>query len=668
VTTLALEPTIPPKEDDSHILEIGIAISAAFLAYLMIARPLLKKYQAREVKEKDPGLFDSLRGVWMALALPVAKQIFTTPLRWDQAETLAIAYATELGEYVNQTSVEALVKGYTAQVNAGWGEGLAWDRATQGFGLDPTQMRTYITGLMKKESGWNDIAVPPQAQAALDKAILVRADRLGQNESYKAVQVGKNMIWMAMEASGDLPSGTLKKWVTAQDERVCPVCGPLDQVTVALHHKFSSPTGNEKFYAPGVHPRCRCRIEIVYPPMDDVVKNMPGDPYDRNEDGEFASVELRHQEQNVDVVLNPMPRQILKPMKALHADVELKPMFNLRPMKRHVLQAFTQEEIQVANEVQTSLEEEINRNKRRQTRLHEDGVLYIPGSVQGGGISQFDARTMATPETHNAAVGQPLTFPTEQTGVLATTGTDAFRYALSVELKAAFARADAETAKAESGKRGRAVQSQIAPGVDVPNCNEFRESLSGLTNNQLLALMRIGLERSDPLLAMSLIEHSGEGTTPDEIIQYYDNRGDSNLTASAMVRALSSENRANLEPHSDLPWSHVFEEAWTIHNQGEEAKRRAFRDAGADLVQPVIPVVFRMANGWYGTPQGYNGAKASGSYLIGRIRNISVPYGTSHPRVDLVQHITVVDLLPSSVPAEQVRQRDWNFYDPDRSD
>jgi len=49
-----------------------------------------------------------------------------------------------------------------------------------------------------------------------------------------------------------------KEWNTANDELVCPICGPLDGKQVKLDGEF---TGG--FAAPPAHPRCRCWITPV---------------------------------------------------------------------------------------------------------------------------------------------------------------------------------------------------------------------------------------------------------------------------------------------------------------------------------------------------------------------------------------------------------------------
>lgn len=49
-----------------------------------------------------------------------------------------------------------------------------------------------------------------------------------------------------------------KQWLSARDERVCPVCGPLDREVVALHEAFSG-----GMLAPPAHPNCLPGTEQV---------------------------------------------------------------------------------------------------------------------------------------------------------------------------------------------------------------------------------------------------------------------------------------------------------------------------------------------------------------------------------------------------------------------
>lgn len=286
-------------DDESHIVEIGVGLAAAYLAYRWWVKGRLAEHRPGTPEESRSAANLALRGareVWDRLARPAVLSAYTAAggnaIAYPVVERMAQAYVNELGDYVDATSVDALVEGFTAQISNGWGDGIAWMRASEGYGLDGRQMRSYLSGLMAQDkTKYTGEPIPPGAIKKIDTAVLQRADRIGMNESRKAVQMGKNMVWLAMAAQGDLPPGTMKKWVTAEDERVCVVCGPLDQVTIPLHQQFES--AGQKFYAPVVHPNCRCNLEIVYPPLDVVKKDVAGDPYTRNRNGEFAVREER---------------------------------------------------------------------------------------------------------------------------------------------------------------------------------------------------------------------------------------------------------------------------------------------------------------------------------------------------------------------------------------
>jgi hypothetical protein len=285
------------------LAKIAVVLAAAVVTVGYLVKHHMDQEQPpprtqEEIRKSSAKIWSKVFPAWMRIAVPAITEAYaigsTGNLTYAELEVLATDYAKELGDYVHQTSVSAIMEGFVAQVNAGWNDAIAWDRAKSAYGLDPQQMKSYLTSLMAQDKGkYITDPIPTASKAIIQQGVLNRADRLGANEAFKASQVGKNVVWMTMAANGDLPAGTRKQWNTAEDERVCAVCGPLDGRVIPLHWKFSTETG-EKFYAPGVHPNCRCELSLVYPEFDDIVKNMPGDPYDRDHDGQFSSKESRN--------------------------------------------------------------------------------------------------------------------------------------------------------------------------------------------------------------------------------------------------------------------------------------------------------------------------------------------------------------------------------------
>ncbi len=296
------EPT-PPLAQDRTLLKVAVGIAGAVVLLRMLMKSGLLKESPKtpeEVQASANRVYKRVFPFWMQAVVPAIAQAYklgsTSEVSYDELQKLAEDYATELGDYVHQSSVEALLDGFNAQMNGGWSERLAWVRAANGYGLDKPQMKSYIKGVTGTKVDYETMPVPAAAQAAVDRAFLWRADRLGQNEAFKASQVGRNLVWLSLEASNQLPLGCKKRWVTAEDERVCKICGPLDQVALPLADRFESE--GLHFYAPGVHPNCRCEIELVYPDESDeysinVSKARGGDPYDRDRRGRFSVNESR---------------------------------------------------------------------------------------------------------------------------------------------------------------------------------------------------------------------------------------------------------------------------------------------------------------------------------------------------------------------------------------
>lgn len=308
-------PVAPRVEDSPDFAKIALGVAAALVVLRLLVRSELFKEDVRTQEDIDAAarrIYKKVFPAWMHVSVPAIAQAYrlgaTESVSYAELEKMATAYAEELGDYIHESSILAVTDGFNAQVNAGWSERLAWQRAREAYGLDTQQMRSYVKGLMAKDKdSYVTEPIPASSRAAVDRLFLVRADKLGTNEAFRATQLGRNLVWLSLQASGQIPDGTMKRWVTADDERVCPVCGPLHMVEVPLHRRFTS--GGRHFYAPGVHPNCRCTLEIVYPEDDlqvNVAKAMPGDPYNRDAEGQFARKEER--------VAKPLARGLAKPL------------------------------------------------------------------------------------------------------------------------------------------------------------------------------------------------------------------------------------------------------------------------------------------------------------------------------------------------------------------
>lgn len=93
-----------------------------------------------------------------------------------------------------------------------------------------------------------------------------RAARILDNEDTVAQNFGRQILFMNAVAKGYLPADTQKVWLTAVDERVCPVCAPMDSVAVNIDEPFlvRSHRGlvhhDTKLWVPPAHTNCRCTV------------------------------------------------------------------------------------------------------------------------------------------------------------------------------------------------------------------------------------------------------------------------------------------------------------------------------------------------------------------------------------------------------------------------
>lgn len=90
------------------------------------------------------------------------------------------------------------------------------------------------------------------------RLIRQRAVRIARTETIAASNAGRYLSWIEAEAQGLLGSTSVKRWITAIDERTCPICAPLNNKEVPYKTNFS--TGE---LMPPVHPNCRCSAVII---------------------------------------------------------------------------------------------------------------------------------------------------------------------------------------------------------------------------------------------------------------------------------------------------------------------------------------------------------------------------------------------------------------------
>jgi len=94
------------------------------------------------------------------------------------------------------------------------------------------------------------------------KLLTYRARNIARTETLNARNQAQIDSWQEGVKQGEIPPTATKTWITAPDERRCPICSYLQGQKVSLHQSFIGPSG-EKYRRPVAHPSCRCAMGLT---------------------------------------------------------------------------------------------------------------------------------------------------------------------------------------------------------------------------------------------------------------------------------------------------------------------------------------------------------------------------------------------------------------------
>ena len=167
-------------------------------------------------------------------------------------------YSGELASQINTVSNKAFKEGLQAATHKGWSKAQAWERIANAWGLDTQQMRAWVTAYPEEATGYITESLPETAKRMLDDFLGIRGERIGEHESRTILNLGEQANWSKLVEEGKVSKYAVKTFVTAEDELVCPECGPLNGISVPLSSTFSG------FYMPPLHINCRCDVTVSF--------------------------------------------------------------------------------------------------------------------------------------------------------------------------------------------------------------------------------------------------------------------------------------------------------------------------------------------------------------------------------------------------------------------
>lgn len=119
----------------------------------------------------------------------------------------------------------------------------SWKYKVPKKGLDRTVLSTFMTRLA-------------------DRQVRERAKVIATDQTMTATNQGQLQAWEQAKKQGVLDDSMGREWITAPDERRCPICGAAEGQIVGLNEAFVL-VGGGSVMTPPAHPRCRCTQGLV---------------------------------------------------------------------------------------------------------------------------------------------------------------------------------------------------------------------------------------------------------------------------------------------------------------------------------------------------------------------------------------------------------------------
>lgn len=97
-----------------------------------------------------------------------------------------------------------------------------------------------------------------------NRALRQRAELIARTESMTASNRGQQLMWQEARDRGLVDTDRVQRqWLITPDERLCPICRPMENQRTGLDEPFRLESG-ALLMAPPAHPRCRCTMRLVW--------------------------------------------------------------------------------------------------------------------------------------------------------------------------------------------------------------------------------------------------------------------------------------------------------------------------------------------------------------------------------------------------------------------
>lgn len=253
----------------------------------------------------DAALTDAIGTAAFEAATTFADVRGTFDLLNPEAVNFARARAAEQVSGITENTRLALRQIVTDAVEQGTDVRTLARRVRSHLGLTPQQagaVERYRATLVK--NGTAPGRAERMASIQADRFLDARATTIARTESIRAANAGQQLLYDGYQRKGILPRWALKEWITAKDERTCPVCRPMDGQQVLVKDGEFQGAGLARVSHPPIHSCCRCAFALVpgetlLPPQQPVTGEL-------TEEEEYARVKAYAQEK---IAAAPVPSE-----------------------------------------------------------------------------------------------------------------------------------------------------------------------------------------------------------------------------------------------------------------------------------------------------------------------------------------------------------------------
>lgn len=213
-------------------------------------------------KDLVPAL-DTVRQAFIQGATTGAKGVSiqfnaSNPLATAAAERTAAAMVTQ----VTRQTRDAIRAVITRSFREGLTPRAAAKLIRPLIGLTERQSTAVLNRRAKQQAaGWTAERIEKDAARYTQALLRQRAEMIARTEVIRASTDGKIAAWQQAQARGELGADLRKTWIVTPDDKLCPICAPLDGKQAPVAGTFATDVGDVQ--GPPAHPNCRCAVGLT---------------------------------------------------------------------------------------------------------------------------------------------------------------------------------------------------------------------------------------------------------------------------------------------------------------------------------------------------------------------------------------------------------------------